>query len=109
MRKYKRPHFEPSQTSSSVCEQWRSYNLLHKDTRIGDSRPGTLLGLLCSHTEPDGCIIHTSLKTKIKETDMVRSESFVTQHVTIRSLPRIFEDSGGQHRLWTLDTLSNRV
>lgn len=30
MRKYKRPHLEPSQTSSSGCEQWRSHKLLPK-------------------------------------------------------------------------------
>ncbi len=89
MRKHKRPRLEPSQTSSSGCEQWRSQDLLHKDTRIGDSSQCTLLGLLCGHTEPGGHIIDTSLKTKIRETDMVGSESFVAQHVTICSLPRI--------------------
>ena len=35
-RKQKKPHREPSQTSSSGCKQWRSHNMLRKDIRIGD-------------------------------------------------------------------------
>ena len=61
MRKHKRSHLEPSQTSSSGCEQWRSHKLLPKDTRIGDSRQYTPLGLLCSHTKPGERVMGTSL------------------------------------------------
>ena len=61
MRKHEKPHLEPSQTSNSGCEQWRSHKLLPKDTRIGDLKQCSSLRLLCSHTKAVERVTGTSL------------------------------------------------